>query len=117
MKIIALEEHYGLPVIYEAAHKANDRVALAYDVLKKTGKFKETKTGFPAGIYDLGEGRIAAMDDAGIDVSILSYPTPHFGNMPPYAFRIWPRLSKSLTFDHEVRGSLFLSFTSLEFTK
>jgi len=23
MKIIALEEHYGLPVIYEAAHKAH----------------------------------------------------------------------------------------------
>jgi hypothetical protein len=60
MKIIALEEHCGLPVIYEAAHKANDRLALAYDVLKKTGKFKESKTGFPAGIYDLGEGRIAA---------------------------------------------------------
>lgn len=61
MKIIALEEHYGLPVIYEAAHKANDRLALAYDVLKKTGKFKESKTGFPEGIYDLGEGRIAAI--------------------------------------------------------
>jgi hypothetical protein len=27
MKIIALEEHYGLPVIYEAAHKVNDPVA------------------------------------------------------------------------------------------
>jgi hypothetical protein len=27
MKIIALEEHYGLPVIYGAAHKANDPVA------------------------------------------------------------------------------------------
>ena len=38
MKIIALEEHYGLPVIYEAAHKANDRLALAYDVLKTNGK-------------------------------------------------------------------------------
>ena len=24
MKIIALEEHYGLPVIYEAAKKANE---------------------------------------------------------------------------------------------
>jgi hypothetical protein len=68
MKIIALEEHYGLPAIYEAAHKANDGVTQVYDVLKKAGKFKDSKTGFPAGIYDLGEGRIAAMDDAGIDV-------------------------------------------------
>jgi hypothetical protein len=33
VKIIALEEHYGLPVIYEAAHKANDGAALALDVL------------------------------------------------------------------------------------
>lgn len=83
MKIVALEEHYGLPVIYEAAKKANDGVTLAYDVLKKSGKFNESKTGFPAGIYDLGEGRIAAMDDAGIDVAILSYPTPNAEALEP----------------------------------
>jgi hypothetical protein len=47
VKIIALEEHYGLPVIYEAAEKANDGVTLAYDVLKKSGKFKMSrKPGF-----------------------------------------------------------------------
>ena len=91
MKIIALEEHTtGFQAIYEAAHKANDRLALAYDVLKKTGKFKETKTGFPEGIYDLGDGRIAAMDAAGIDVSILSYPTPN-------AEGLEPSLAKELT--------------------
>jgi uncharacterized protein len=90
MKIIALEEHYGLPVIYEAAHKANDPVALVYDVLKKAGTFKETKTGFPEAIYDLGDGRIAAMDQAGIDVSILSYPTPN-------AEGLEPSLAKELT--------------------
>ncbi|HEY2534681.1 MAG TPA: amidohydrolase family protein [Xanthobacteraceae bacterium] len=91
MKIIGIEEHYGLPVIYEAAHKASDGVALAYDVLKKAGKFKDdSKTGFPAGIYDLGEGRIAAMDDAGSDVSILSYP-------PPNAQALDPLLATELT--------------------
>jgi hypothetical protein len=46
MRIIALEEHYGLPVIYEAAHKANDRVALAYDVLKKRESLRSRKPGF-----------------------------------------------------------------------
>jgi hypothetical protein len=46
MKIVALEEHYGLPVIYEAAHKANDRVALAYDVLKKRESLRTRKAGF-----------------------------------------------------------------------
>lgn len=91
MKIIALEEHYGLPAIYEAAHKANDGVAMAYDVLKRSGKFKgDPKNGFPAGIYDLGDGRIAAMDAAGIDVSILSYP-------PPCAEALDPSLSRGLT--------------------
>ncbi|HEY2531703.1 MAG TPA: amidohydrolase family protein, partial [Xanthobacteraceae bacterium] len=90
MKIIALEEHYGLRAIYEAAQKANDRVTVAYDVLKKSGKFKDSKTGFPSGIYDLGEGRIAAMDDAGIDVSILSYP-------PPCAEALEPSIAKELT--------------------
>src|SRR5260370_17912826 len=78
MKIIALEEHYGLPVIYEAAHKANDGAALALDVLTKSGKFEES-----AGIYDLGEGGIAPMDDPGIDVSILSYPPPHAQALEP----------------------------------
>jgi hypothetical protein len=28
------------------------------------------------GIFDLAEGRISAMDDAGIDVQILAYATP-----------------------------------------
>jgi uncharacterized protein len=44
----------------------------------------------PAGIYDLGEGRIAAMDDAGIDVQILSYPTPS-------AERLEPSLARELS--------------------
>jgi len=85
VKIIALEEHYGLPLIYEAAHKANDRAALALDVVTRSGKFEES-----ADIYDLGEGRIAAMDDAGIDVSILSYP-------PPNAQALEPSLATELT--------------------
>jgi hypothetical protein len=69
MKIIGFEEHYGLPAIYEAAKKANDPYLLVLETLKKAGHFPDdSKTGFPAGIYDLGDGRIAAMDDAGIDV-------------------------------------------------
>jgi uncharacterized protein len=69
MKIIGFEEHYGLPAIREAAKKANDPYGLVLEKMRKSGQFPEdSKTGFPAGIYDLGEGRIAAMDDAGIDV-------------------------------------------------
>jgi hypothetical protein len=75
MKIIGFEEHYGLPAIYEAAIKTNDPYAQVMETMR--GRFAaDSKTGFPAGIYDLGEARIAAMDGAGIDVQILSYATP-----------------------------------------
>jgi Amidohydrolase len=65
MKIIGFEEHYGLPAIYEAAKKANDPYLQVLEALKKAGHFpvSDPKSGFPPGIYDLGEGRIAAMDD------------------------------------------------------
>lgn len=91
MKIIAFEEHYGLPAIHEAALQAKDPYGLVLETLRKAGHFPDdAKTGFPAGIYDLGEGRIAAMDDAGIDVQILSYATPS-------AERLEPSLSRGLT--------------------
>ena len=86
MKIIGFEEHYGLPAIYDAAIKANDPYGLVLEALKKAGHFPvpaDPKVGFPAGIYDLGEGRIAAMDDAGIDVQILSYATPSAERLEP----------------------------------
>jgi uncharacterized protein len=96
MKVIAFEEHYGLPAIYEAAGQATDstgaRVEQAYDAIGAVGGYftRDRQTGFPAGIYDLGEGRIAAMDDAGIDVSILSYATPS-------AEALEPSVAKDLT--------------------
>jgi uncharacterized protein len=84
MKIIAFEEHFKLPAIHEANKKANDPVEQAYDTISKAGHFiHDPKTGFPAGIYDLGEGRIAAMDDAGIDVQILSHTVPSAENFEP----------------------------------
>jgi predicted TIM-barrel fold metal-dependent hydrolase len=91
MKVIGFEEHYGLPAIYEAAKKASDPYLQVLETLKKAGHFPDDpKTGFPAGIYDLGEQRIAAMDDAGIDVQILSYATPS-------AERLEPSLARELT--------------------
>jgi predicted TIM-barrel fold metal-dependent hydrolase len=52
--------------------------------MSKSGRLvDDPKTGFPAGIYDLGEGRIAAMDDAGIDVQILSHTVPGTENLEP----------------------------------
>jgi hypothetical protein len=84
MKIIAFEEHFKLPAIHHANKKANDPVELAYDTMIKSGRLVEDpKTGFPAGIYDLGEGRIAAMDDAGIDMQILSHTVPSTESLEP----------------------------------
>jgi hypothetical protein len=93
IKVIAFEEHYGLPAIYEAAKKANDPYLEVLEALKQAGHFPasdDPKVGFPPGIYDLGDGRIAAMDAAGIDVQILSYATPS-------AERLEPSLSRGLT--------------------
>jgi hypothetical protein len=66
MKIIAFEEHYTLPAIADA-HPNSPRKL-----------FDESRGGSgwpPPGIEDLGEGRISAMDAAGIDVQILSRTT------------------------------------------
>jgi uncharacterized protein len=67
MKIIAFEEHYTLPAIAEA-NPNNPR--------KLFGEMRNGRFGDggwpPPGILDIGEGRIAAMDAAGIDVQILS---------------------------------------------
>jgi predicted TIM-barrel fold metal-dependent hydrolase len=63
MKIIAFEEHYTLPAIADANPNSPRKL------------LDESKGGRgwpPPGIDDLGEGRIAAMDAAGIDVQILS---------------------------------------------
>ena len=84
MKVIAFEEHYGLPAIYDAAIKANDPYALVLDRMKKSGVFpNDPKTGCPPGIFDLGDGRIALMDAAGIDVQILSHATPSAEGFEP----------------------------------
>jgi predicted TIM-barrel fold metal-dependent hydrolase len=91
MKVIAFEEHYNLPVIHKAAAKANDPYALVLDGLTDSGAFpNDPKTGCPVGIFDLGEGRIAVMDAAGIDVQVLSHSTPS-------AEGLEPSLSRELT--------------------
>jgi predicted TIM-barrel fold metal-dependent hydrolase len=65
MRIIALEEHFIMPSdgLPPGAHRGNDR---------------ELRTGIDSGaaLLDLGESRIAAMDEAGIDVQVLSLNQP-----------------------------------------
>ena len=68
MKIIAFEEHYVLPAIAEA--NPNSPRKLFDDM--RGGRFENSDGGWPTGSLDIGEGRVAAMDAAGIDVQILS---------------------------------------------
>ncbi|MDR3656415.1 MAG: amidohydrolase family protein [Mycobacterium sp.] len=72
MKVIGFEEHYKLPATFDAHH--NDA---ALGLLEQAGYVKTGAAGeSPPGITDLGDGRIAAMDAAGIDVQILSHTVP-----------------------------------------
>ena len=90
IKVIGFEEHCGLPFLHDAAFKANDPNAEVSEAMRKSGQFpQDPRTGTPAGIYDLAKGRIAAMDDAGIGVQILSKATPS-------AERLGPSVSDSL---------------------
>jgi predicted TIM-barrel fold metal-dependent hydrolase len=63
MKIIAFEEHYTLPAIADANPNSPQKLL---------NESNGGPTWPPPGIEDLADGRIAAMDAAGIDVQILS---------------------------------------------
>lgn len=59
MRIIALEEHYATA-----------------DFLRGPGGWLTSRAGIVEPISDLGDGRIAAMDDAGVDLAVLSLAAP-----------------------------------------
>jgi uncharacterized protein len=73
VKVIGFEEHYKLPAIAEEHRR--EGLTSATDRLRT----------MPPGMDDLGEGRIAAMDAAGIDVQILSHSVPGPETLEPTA--------------------------------
>lgn len=75
IKVIGFEEHYKSADI-ELANKDHP-IQQTYNDWQKFGRYVgKADEGIPPGIYDLGAGRIAAMDKAGIDVQILSHTAP-----------------------------------------
>lgn len=75
MRLVAIEEHI-LPVdvldAWDAAPPPHDPVSAIADV-GETGER----------LADLGEGRLALMDDQGVDVQVLSLTTPGLHNLEP----------------------------------
>lgn len=75
MRLIAIEEHILPPVVREAwgaAPPPHDPVSVFAD-----GGENGTR------LADLGEGRLALMDEQGVDVQVLSLTTPGLHNLAP----------------------------------
>ena len=75
MKIIALEEHFVLPSLLDAW------ATLPTAKEDGTATFEQGEIGEK--LADISEGRIARMDDQGIDVQVLSVNSPGVQNLPP----------------------------------
>ena len=74
LKIVALEEHYITPAIRDA------NLALPSD--RRDPSVGGQKS-LDDELLDLGEGRLRRMDDAGIDVAVLSVTTPSTQSLEP----------------------------------
>ncbi|WP_269112255.1 amidohydrolase family protein [Lentzea aerocolonigenes] len=70
LRIVGLEEHVVLPVVREAWAKVGARQPYGEDhpVMRR--------------LRDVGDQRLADMDDQGIDVAVLSLATPGVQNLP-----------------------------------
>jgi len=71
MKIIALEEHVVPRIISDAWASTADRQDISVTF---------NRHGYTERLEDLGAGRLAAMDDSGVDVQVLSLPAPAMQN-------------------------------------
>lgn len=72
MRVITIEEHWTTPGIDAAlrAHAQDDSLAL------------NERGDIPERLFDIGDGRVAAMDAAGVDVQILSLAPPGTHGLP-----------------------------------
>ncbi|HTX97376.1 MAG TPA: amidohydrolase family protein [Mycobacterium sp.] len=84
MKVIGFEEHYKLPAI--SARHDTERSDSAKELFARASYGAPGAQGeWPPGVTDLGGGRIAAMDAAGIDMQILSHSVPGPETLEPSA--------------------------------
>jgi uncharacterized protein len=82
MKTIAIEEHFKIPAINEA--NSGGAQEKAFKLFGSTGIYSTGEDGeVPAGSFDIGLKRLAAMDASGIDVQVLSLNQPATENLEP----------------------------------
>lgn len=74
LKIVALEEHYITPAIRDA------NLALPPEIRDPSANASQEE--LDEKLLDLGEARLARMDDAGVDVAVLSVTTPATQSLP-----------------------------------
>jgi hypothetical protein len=113
MKIIAFEEHYAHPAVFKAIQ--NEAMKSAFDALEDTGRFGDAdpQSGLLAGVGDLGEARIAAMDAAGIDVQILSNAPGPEAVEPPLAVELATQVNDTVAAAVARHPDRFLGFAAL----
>ena len=73
MRAIALEEHYAIGAFMEGPGRELRAIA---EAARSHPKVAAGYARLIDGLCDLGEGRIAAMDEAGVDVQVLSLTSP-----------------------------------------
>ena len=82
MKTNAIEEHFKIPAINEA--NSGGAQEKAFKLFGSTGIYSTGEDGeVPAGSFDIGLKRLAAMDAGGIDVQVLSLNQPATENLEP----------------------------------
>jgi hypothetical protein len=113
MKVIGFEEHYVLPALFQAL--PNSMFKVLFDALKDTGRFgaADPQSGLLAGVGDLGERRIAAMDAAGIDVQILSNAPGPEAVEPPLAVDLARQANDAVAAAVANHPDRFLGFAAL----
>ncbi len=74
MKLIAIEEHFLT---------ADIRAAWASSAIGQEGTAEFDRGEIEERLDDLGAGRIALMDESGVDVQVLSVTTPALHNLEP----------------------------------
>ena len=80
MRIVTLEEAFSFPPVRLANH--GHPTEGMYDLLVRAG-YWPTGDSFPPGIDDIGDGRLADMDAAGVDYQVLSHTVPATEGLEP----------------------------------